>query len=308
MIDTVRFAFDGPVDWTKDVLDGPWREVATAQVRVVCGDIEESSSRLFQHEPSGLRVGGGGAAATWCEVSLPRMIYGDNGIVLKPEDCAASWGRLKALVATAAPGSQFKRLTRIDLVHQFKADPREWIAMLRDIPHPKIRRKCKEWFDSGLTWPGSRVFINLYDKLLEKTGRLQGDIARLEFQIRGRDIPAGLWSAADGFNFSACYQAYRELCLGFVPRPLPAPTGLTQFLSWLDSSAVTIGGVRPLEVWLASKSRRSRYRIKAAVRRSVCPEKRIRFAELLPADHYPEWTDCLVVPEVTENAAVEAIA
>lgn len=289
MIDTVRFSI-GPTDWSKEILPAGWVEDAASKMRTICGDYEASGSRLCKHEPSGLRVGGSAEAAEWLEVSLPRLVYLHNGILLRPEDLPTAYAELKKLLTIAAPAASLKRLLRLDLVCQFAADIREWIPMLRNVQHPRVRRKAKEWFDSGLTWPGQYHHVNLYDKNLEKF-KTPGNVARLEFQLKGRAIPEGLWTS-EGFDFHACYGHYRKLCMGFAPVPLPAPSNLIEFLAWLDRSGCVVDGMRPVERFLASKSRAQQFKLRRALRSASYEVKRIDWAELLPASSFPAWVDC----------------
>jgi hypothetical protein len=131
--------------------------------------------------------------------------------------------------------------------------------------------------------------------------KIPGDVVRLEFQLKKRrGVPDGLWNGSN-FDFRACYSHYRHLALGFMPRALPTPQNWPEFLAWIHASRVTVDGIRPLDAWLAGKNDRSRRRIKAQVRRSVCQEQRVSFAELLPADVYPEWVD------VVADGSAEAV-
>lgn len=296
MIDTVRFSV-GPVEWSKEILPTGWVEDAASKMRTVCGDYEASGSRLCKHTSSGLRVGGSAEAAEWVEVSLPRLVYAHNGIVLRPEDLEKAYATLERLLTIAAPAARLNKLLRLDLVCQFQADVRDWIVMLRNSPHPRVRRKSKEWFDSGLTWPGQYVYVNLYDKSLEKFKR-PGNVARLEFQLKGRAIADGLWTSA-GFNFQACYNHYRTLCLGFEARSLPAPSNLVEFLAWLDRSNVLIEGLRPVDVYLGHKGRSQRYNLRKQIRRASYEVKCIDWQSLLPESSFPEWVDCKADGETT---------
>lgn len=302
MIDTVRFSV-GPEDWSKEILPSGWVEDAAAKIRTVCGDYEESGSRLCKHEASGLRVGGSAQAAEWVEVSLPRLVYEHNGLLLRPEDLPKAYATLQKLLTCAAPAASLKRLLRLDLVCQFAADIREWIPMLRNVRHPRVRRKAKEWFDSGLTWPGQYHHVNLYDKSLEKFKR-PGNVARLEFQLKGRAIPEGLWTS-EGFDFQGCYAHYRKLCMGFEPVPLPVPSNLIEFLAWLDRSGCLVDGVRPVERYLASKSKAQRYKLRKALQSASYQVKRIDWCELLPASSYPVWVDCKEGDEGSVSIAVQ---
>jgi hypothetical protein len=229
------------------------------------------------------------------ETSLPRLLHPSNGILLKPSEMPASVSRLRNLLALAAPDAALGQMTRADLVLHFRMDPDDAIQAFRGIPHPKVRRAAREFFGTGLEWPGDHVHIRFYDKLREMEQR-RGDIMRLEFQLRGRKQLPAIWDGS-AFDMVTAHLFYRRLALGFEPRSLSRPSDLVGFLAWLERNAGTVKGQRPLDVYLAMKKPEYGRQLRASVRRASVPELVLDFRELLEPDSLPDFIDCYPTPK-----------
>jgi hypothetical protein len=289
--DTVRFSLDGSGHWT-DSHDLPEGWSNTDALFIEGNEVRRS--RIRQHDATGLRIGGPPEGALWVEASLPRLVHPVNGILLKPDELPSAVASLKALVKQAAETSTLGDLTRCDLALNFLIEPSLAIRSLRGISHPRIRRAGKEFFDSGLDWPGHKVHARLYDKGLEQNG-VRGGPMRLEFQLRGKSALPAVWNGTS-LDASIAHQSYRRLALGFQPRPLAAPTSVIEFLAWLHESGVEIDGVRPLEVFIAMKAcPRYRRRLRAKVLRAKAGQFVLDLDSLLPVEGFPDFHDCLPV-------------
>ena len=287
-LDTVRFDLF-PAPWGNEVPRG-WRDLQGGRRETRGAEITATAYRILQHEESGLRVGGTPSEPEWLEVSLPRLLHETNGILLKPEEVPAAVERMRGLLADVVPATALSDLTRADLVNHFRFRPEDVIQAMRGLPHPKVRTKGREFFGTGLEWPGSKVHIRFYDKRAEQDG-VPGDIMRLEFQLRGRKHLPAIWDGAS-FDCATLHGYYRRLVLQFEPRKLARPSDLAGFLAWLDRSGILVEEQRPLEVYLSLKSNaKYRQRLSAKVRAALVPELVLDFNRLLPAGGWPVWID-----------------
>lgn len=253
MIDTVRFSLEN-VPFKGLELPG-WEKY----VGIRLGDDGESlESVQYKHKETALRIGGQGNLSSWLEVSLPRLFYGSNGILLRPSDIdsatiAAFDLASHVLVDYVRP----EKLTRYDLVHHFLGNAKDYVASLRGLRHQRVRKVAVEWFESGLEWPGTNVYIRLYDKLAEMEKRA-GEVQRLEFQLRKKALRA-VWDLRKGFDSEKLYQQYRDLCGGFSTRKVPRLGSVSELLCWLRQEKVQINGIDPVERFLASRKKTQRY-------------------------------------------------
>lgn len=308
MLDTVRFRVQNG-QWLTGGAPVCWSEKAVQGVELPAGgdEIEQAAAesyfkRLFQHEASGMRLYGDQYEAHTLEVSLPRMLYGCNGRELRPEDAEGASSLLWSYLHGICPAATLPELTRCDLVKNFRGDPAKWVAMHRGIRHPRIRNSTHEWFGTGLTWPGSRIYVNLYDKRLELEG-VPGDVMRLEFQLRSRETPRDVWNGRT-FDVRRAYDRYRELACGFEPRPFVCVNTLGEFLAWLDKAGVLVDGLRPLEVYLSGRKRWARWKVRRQIEGIAALRKeRVVYSELLPSQGWPEWVDCVPAEEAVANVA-----
>lgn len=255
MIDTVRFKLF-PVPFRGLELPG-WEK----RIQISPGDdgmpIESS---CYQHKETALRIGGTNEHSSWLEVSLPRLFYGSNGYLLRPSDMNS------AVVAAFDLGSSVlvdyvepEKLTRYDLVHHFLGDAKDYVCSLRGLKHKRVRRGSVEFFESGLEWPGTAVYIRLYDKRAEME-KCAGNIQRLEFQLRKTALRA-VWSLKSGFDADMCFNQYKELSGQFSVRSVPRIGSVNELLCWLRQEKVHINGIDPVERFLSTRKRSQRYRI-----------------------------------------------
>lgn len=223
-----------------------------------CGEPVESS--WYIHKETGLRVGGSSLTSSWMEVSLPRLFYGSNGYLLRAEHMnPALFSAFDLASEVLVDYIKPEKLTRYDLCHHFVGEAKDYVCSLRGLKHKRVRRVAVEWFESGLEWPGTNVFIRLYDKN-EEMNNSPGEIQRLEFQLRKTAL-RNIWSLEKGLSPEKCFKQYRDLAGEFASRSVPRIGSVNDFLCWLRTEKVRVNGIDPVERFLASKSRASRYRI-----------------------------------------------
>lgn len=287
MIDTIRAVF-GPCDWKSDFFrPGLWKWVDMDRTEVEGEDLLLDSSRRSVQEYRGFRVGGSREAATWAEVSLPRLIWNENGMVIHDQEILnEAWAEFLGLLGQVCDYRKEElSLSRVDLVWQFKGDCGEWAFLFSGVRHARVRRPQVR-YSRGLVWPGDEVHIRMYDKRLERD-KMAGDHLRLEFQLRGDRVPALM--CGDQLDFALAYQTYRQLCLGFSGVASVADIGnQAEFLAWLDQSEVAVEGRRPLEVYLGTVSERHARRIRKAVAQANLRKRSVALEDLLPVSGCPE--------------------
>lgn len=303
MLDTVRSAVSAP--WKDGVVTPPGWEVQERQpARYDKGGLVRWAvdQRLVREGDdktgSGFRIGGSGLMAEWCEVSLPRLLFGHNGRVIEDQGqidqaLAMVGERLRYWVNWDRRNFEGWRFTRVDLVQQFRGSPAAWCAAFVESGHPRVRRKAREFFGSGLTWDGSECVIRLYDKILEALGQQDGDVVRFEVELKGAALRKCLATEWDQYSdrrfvtrleFARCYSEYRKILMGFQPRALArVPSGFNRLVAFCHYHKFAPGGVPILTLIRDQVSRRSWYRIKAAIREFRPEFTRIDLASLLPA-------------------------
>jgi hypothetical protein len=246
----------------------------------------------MQHTESALRVYGTGGMAETLEVSLPRLLHGCNGRLLRPHEVNMAYYAALDLATDVVEDLNPEKLTRLDLVHHFEGWAFDFIASLWGLKHRSIRNKQVQFFETSLSWPGKEMKINLYDKKAELCS-IPGYVQRLEAQLHGSKLP-DVWSASGGFRVEECYKEYRKICSGFAARRIPILGSLEELLHWLKENEVKVRGVDPVERYLACKSRTTRYRINKALN-----DVNLKFFEANFLDHLPAqlseliFIDCL---------------
>ncbi len=257
MIDTIRLK----------VFGSPFKLAGVAGWQMESGsrDREEGAVQWtkMQHKPSDLRVYGTDGMAESIEVSLPKLLHGCNGRLLRPHEVNMAYYAAIDLASDVVEQVNPEKLTRLDLVHHFDGWAFDFIASLWGLKHRSIRNKQQQFFESSLTWPGKEMKINLYDKKAELCGT-PGRVQRLEAQLHGKKLP-DVWSASGGFRVEECYKEYRKICSGFAARKIPILGTIEELLHWLKENNVKVLGVDPVERYLSCKSRATQYRIKKAL-------------------------------------------
>jgi len=296
MIDTIRFKLN-PVPFQGKELPG-WE----MHHRISPGeDGFPIESTWYQHKQTALRIGGTSEKSSWMEVSLPRLFYGSNGYLLRPKDMnpaviAAFDLASNVLVDYISP----EKLTRYDLTHHFLGDAKDYVCSLRGLKHKRVRRAAVEFFESGLEWPGSNVYIRLYDKKMEMD-RSPGEIQRLEFQLRKKALK-DIWSLRSGFNADMCYNQYKDLSGQFATRSVPRLGSINDLLCWLKQEKVMINGIDPVERFMASRKKSQRYKIEKDLNSVRLEFFDARFTAQLPLDlNALEFFDC---PPKSQDQAV----
>lgn len=321
MIDTLRFRTHGDIrNVAGGVLGWERTRISARDAWDTKGEPTVSQGELnsFEHPETGVRLLVREGCSVTVEASLPRVLFGCNGRLLRNDsDIAASCVRLAGmldqvidplvphLVQTEAGLHASWRISRIDLVWQFRGVPSQWIVAHASTGHPKVRRTAQQFFSESLLWPGKECAIRMYDKELEANGT-PGEVVRVEYQLRGKECSRTVETASMRIpSFSQLWAKYREISLGFQPVRLPNPKrlGVHQLLAILHSEGVTIEGV-PILDWARAftVSHRGWYRLRNKVKAYRVEHFRIDWEALVPA------TGPADAPEVLPKEKVKVAA
>jgi len=290
MIDTVRMFAphalleDHPVGWT--------RTLCANRISEGNGDPDVVWWSLT-HKDTGLTLTGYGRKMQYIRFSLPRLLHGSNCRLIKSAaELEQALRMARDLVESIAEplGDPNERFTRVDLVWQFRLNPRDVMNAHRSCKHRSIRRLAGHYDEQSVYWHGSEMQVRIYDKCKEAF-KQPGDVVRVEIELHKRKLARELGNGrgqVSRLDFRECYQAYRRLLLGFEPDALPAntPTLAEILLAGEYNNWKHLG--EPLFDWVARKlSERQVRRIRKQM--SECRPSVFQFSwkALLPPDRLP---------------------
>ena len=308
MIDTIRFTISArlrPQYNAPDALPIDWRATA-------CGALasDRSSQRLKIHcDHLGLRIFGCQSCFTSVEVSLPRIIWGHNGRLIKSDKefgNALAWLQylLGTILLPSLPNDGFIpgftarttgcHYTRVDVVWQFPACDGV-LAALRYARHAKIRSDPSVFKGRGVSLKGTFLEILAYDKVrqMHLMKAITHEVHRVEIRLRGKALD-DVYRYADGrgytrLDYDWCQEMLRRVA-NETHAPLPPAGGsacIHQFIADLEAEYPHIGIVNRyiLSQGLTRESAR-KFRNVVATRRRP-PQGTREVADLFPADAWP---------------------
>jgi hypothetical protein len=197
------------------------------------------------------------------------------------------------------------RWTRIDLVWNFLGKIEEYIACFRSTRHPSVRKPTRVYDGESISWKGKATEIQIYDKIKEK-GQTAKHYANLPVTIVRAEIRKSIPKHGEKFDlttelcnpvlggylpdFDKCYKYYRrQLCL-MSPKTIPVASSRSpiDFLAYLQANAIRDPQGTPLiDIYLANKSKSSKYRTMAMIKDRVVRYKFINWHKLLPEENTP---------------------
>jgi hypothetical protein len=219
---------------------------------------------------TGIRVHGDCESANVVEGSLSRTLFGHNGKMLKTQaeldEAIAKLWRVTNEVATAPESYAF---TRIDLCFQLHTEVADFIRAHATYCYPRIRRSPLNIRGESLTWGGrnSDLLCRMYDKAREMKApkALRGKTLRVEFQLQNQRLLrefAAFGTEIKQLSYVLCYGVARRLALQFLPRPMPKPTRLAEFLSVALRENWQSGGMSAFDLYVNSLSARQANRLR----------------------------------------------
>ena len=248
-------------------------------------------SFVFADPKTGYRGFGERGEVRYHEASLPRLLHGHNGRLIKNQGEVDAALKLLQQKADEVCNASFlnHHYTRVDLVWQFRGDTADYILAHRNARHPRIRRGPSFYEPRSMAFKGSEMRIAIYDKVLEQS-KLKGDVVRVEVQLRGGRLKEelGQGNRVVKLDFTACYEAYRRIMLGFVPSTIPKAGSIAEFLAIGEREGWESGGIPAFEIYTRGMCRRQVDRIRRDIAAFRPEHFKIDWSQLLPADGPPE--------------------
>ncbi len=308
MIDTVRFTISAALRPGLNILSNlpaPWKAKA-------CGDYTDdllTQEIVLICEPIGLRVYGNASRLNAVEVSLPKILHGHNGRLIKnAEELETAFAYLEyilaSLLTSLPPNTRLIPVgkertpdchyTRVDMPWQFTADVGVRMT-LANARHDKIRSYPSS-FKGGQTihLKGSFLEICAYDKVREMKliKEYPHEIDRVEFRVKNRAL-SEIYPFSDGtgythLTFAWCLETMRRIAEETHANLPPAGgNGIHQFIADLDSE---LPAKNILERYIVSQElkRETARKFKNRVEQLRRPVQHGRsFSELFPKGEWP---------------------
>jgi hypothetical protein len=247
---------------------------------------------------SGYRGNGHTGEINCHQVSLPRLLHGQNGTLIKDQnELNEALALLKNKADEVCEFNYFDHhFTRVDLVWHFEGDTAEFILAHRNARHQRIRKDPTifeiESRAHSLSFDGSELRITIYDKSFEVFKR-KGQIVRVEVQFHGRILKEllGAGELVKTLNYDLCYQVYRQILLGFVPSPISKATTIAEFLAIGERAGWHSHGISAFDIYTKNRGERQIRRLQRGM--AVCRSTvhQIDWSQLLPPDGPPKAID-----------------
>lgn len=293
MVDTVRADYCGR--WRDNTPDG-WTVIESRRtVTGIDGASLQKHGRMMTHAETGLRIGGDPEFAWWFEASLPRILLGNNGLMIRTQaqlDEAIS-KTIQQAEAVSEPilHGENPRCTRLDLVGQFLIEPADMIAAHKETNHPRIRGQKSHYEGESLHFVGKERHCRIYDKVKEAQGE-PGHVTRVEWQLRGNALRHDLnrdLIAMRNLTIEDCYAAFRRLCAEFQPASLPVVSNLYDILSVAIREGTMLSGVPLFDYWARGKHHKTVRRVQRELAKRRQEIFAIDWNRLLPESfaHFP---------------------
>lgn len=286
MIDTVRLKVLGP--WKSGGVPSGW--LVTEGAKVDSGSGRISNFRAICEARTGFRITGNALEATAVEVSLPRLLHGSNGALLKSEEeVREAFGKMGARMRSVIDlGADYQpALTRLDAAWNCEIDGgvRTVIRSVENARHANVRRATVVYKGESIHWPGTNCRIRIYDKGKEVLGR-ESNVVRFEAQFRDKWVrpfnehPEGMGHAA--------YAALRVAVCKLQAVEEPRFGSLAALFAYMEQDGIRDSQGRDvLAIYKAGLSRSARYRIEAQIRAARVAFAKVVFADLFPVEHLP---------------------
>ena len=305
MIDTISFCLDA-------YLRSEFSDFARPPLgwKVIRRGLHFKNAFALVHDSLGIRITGRDKIVTGVRVSLPRLLWAHNGIVITTEETfnrAFEWlgfllGMMMQPRSTSiglVPGipnmSPERYITRIDLCWHFptKQGVR---AMLRNAHHPRIRPLPSIYRSETVTHEGSLLKIMAYDKVAEMKRRLEtpacnGGVDRLEISVKSKAIQKYYREQGGrgymSIDFQWCRGLFRRITQEVDGLLIDTDGLVTTVYSYLAETEQLYPAEGHLERYIrhTSKNHEAGTKVRAKVRaaRAKC---RVLFslADLFPAD------------------------
>lgn len=268
-------------------------------------DNEHHTIRTAVHKESGMYIKGDDRFTHIIQVSLPRLLHGDNTELIKNQDeLDVAWDKFRLLQREVLKFDQIPRWTRLDIVWNFLGSIDDYITAFQNSKHPRVRSAVRVYKGQSIQWGGKVVTIQIYDKLQEKKRCKTSSKTIVRAEVRQRVNPSAMDRKDDPFfrlcepclggylpTFKRGYRYYRDVMIELSPKQIPqlASRSPLDFLAYLEANNLTNSeGISLVEIYMNGKSRAQKYKIMKELKGRVLRHKFISFRELLPLDHAPQ--------------------
>jgi hypothetical protein len=302
MIDCIRLVISkwdanvsGPGWLDRESIDlNRWAVVVTTKLSAVRGGSApiETQWYCFTEKSTGMRITG---PVEWgptdIEVSLPRLLWGENGRLIRTQaELNEATDQIDEKLSWISPKTTFVilKLSHVELTWHFAGSPVAWVPFYALMKHPRIESLPHAWraeyipadfcinpapasilrhlaqavsfTPTSVTWSGERVKIKLYDKVAQMgLSQKLAPVMRLEFTLFDT-LAKGLLTHDGHLDFERCYQRYREFASGFrdfkcARSAYSSPLDL--LLSWRSRG---LGPEHEFQTLLSTQSRATRGR------------------------------------------------
>lgn len=288
MVDTVKLFAPHQLRYRAGDLPDGW-EYKGILKRKARGDdnCQEFETHVYRHVSSGLCATGNETEVRNIQVSLPKLLHGSNGVLIKTADeletalCRTSQTLRQIGLPTTFGRTWF---SRVDLVWHFPGNPQDFFLAHEKVRHPRVRKATVRYDGQSISWRGCNFAILMYDKSLEQNKR-SGDVVRVEVQLRGKRL-RDCFGIEDGqlteLDFDECYSVYRKILLGFEPAALPQAEGRVAELAMGAIAGWKFNGVSHFDIWARGKNPRVVRSMRAKIGKLVLEDSNIKWSELLP--------------------------
>lgn len=226
------------------------------------------------------------------QASLPRILHGSNCFLIKSQDEINSSVEkvLKICSSVFWEPPEIIGFPRVDLVWHFTGNfeifkHAHWYCETKHV------RKEKTIYRRGsITWPGSQIYITMYDKKYEKW-RKKGNIVRLEVEVKRSKV---LHFLGDGqpitkLDYGDCYETYRSIVHSLYPPPedIPNVTKIVDVLLLADEWQITVNDMSLADYYMIGKSPATICKLKRALSTQRLQKVSINWLKLLPKNSFP---------------------
>ncbi len=283
MIDTVKF--QQPRSHRENVSRRNW-VVQTVMRETVDPDGFEDERLAHQrgcHKTDGIKFFGNRDQIVLVEASLPRVLFGSNGKLLKSQsNINAALRKLDRMLGKISHRSENARaFKRVDLVWHVPGSCSEFILAHQNVAHPRVRKATCTYDKQSITWNGSALRLMLYDKS-QKEIQKKGSFVRVEAQLRGHVLDEYLDKSFGELDFAVAYRFLRRLVLQLEPAVTPVVSGMVSLLANCSRLPAPSGQVHPVEAYLQGLTKRRRTTLRSEIRSHSYESRVVRWAELLP--------------------------
>jgi len=304
MIDTVRGKVARP--WHRDLMENPPKGWDIRQGTIMNKEGEETVLRTAVHVNSGMYIKGDDFGSHVMQVSMPRLLHGDNvKLIRSQEEIDKAMDLIRINMLKVMQLDAIPTWTRIDLVWNFKGNINDFIACFQNSKHPRVRSAVRVYLGESISWKGKKVELQIYDKLQEKgsINLKKGNETIVRAEVRQR---VNAWKMNDEnepydkltepcigghrISFEKAYNYYRSLLILLSPKTIPDIVSRSpmDFLAYLQANHLTDKqGVPLVDIWMKDKSRATKYRTMRELKARVVRHKLINWNCILPEDRPP---------------------